>query len=194
VTFEQVRASLFLGRAADSMSAHRGAAGAMIDLAIAATMALLVIGVSLPFIVVNRLFVFTDAHSLLEISATLLAEQETLLAGVVFMFSILIPAGKLLLLHHAWSVAAMNDGRLLGQLRLLEFVGKWSMLEVFVGALVVFAVKASWLGDAATGPGVYCFAAAALLTTLLAHVITRAFSSRDNGGGAAAGRQTLSKY
>ena len=180
MTAERLRASMFLGRASDSMSARRGTAGIAVDLAIAASLILLVVGVTLPFITVHRLFIFTDAHSLVDISVVLMQEREWLLAAMVCLFSILIPAGKLVLLHHAWSVASIADARLPGQLRLVEFVGKWSMLEVFVGALVVFAVKASWLGDAATGPGVYCFAAAAVATSLLAHGIGRSFDAIDS--------------
>lgn len=177
MTFEQWRASLFLGRAGRSLSARYGWRGALVDAAVAATIVLLAFGISLPFLTIHRLFLFDEAHSLIEVIVSLAQDGEYLLAGVVLGFSVLVPVLKLLLLHHAWSVAPLDSTRLPSHLRVLEFVGKWSMLEVFVGALVVFAIKASWLGDAATGTGLYCFAGAALLTTLLAHGIGRAVTA-----------------
>lgn len=185
MTLADLRASLFLGRTARSMSARYGRRGLLVDALLLATLVLLAIGVSTPFLTIHRLFLFAEAHSLIEVALSLLQDDEFLLAGVVLVFSVLIPALKLLLLHHAWSVAAVDDNPLARHLRLLEFIGKWSMLEVFVGALVVFAIKASWLGEATTGPGLYCFAGAAILTTLLAHAIGRAFAGGQHPPSAA---------
>jgi paraquat-inducible protein A len=55
----------------------------------------------------------------------------------------------------------------------VESFGKWSMLDVFVVALVIFALKAGSFTDATTAPAVYSFIAAILLTAYGSRTIAR---------------------
>jgi paraquat-inducible protein A len=94
------------------------------------------------------------------------------LALVVLVASVMIPAGKItvlgyLLVAARWRrpVRRSDCTRLY---RLVALVGRWSMLDVFVGALVVALVQWGSYMSAASGPGLPFFAATAVLTMLAA--------------------------
>ena len=59
-------------------------------------------------------------------------------------------------------------------LALLRSAGRWSMLDVFVLALVIFAVKAQPLAEVETASALLPFTLAILLTAFAAHRIQRA--------------------
>lgn len=48
----------------------------------------------------------------------------------------------------------------------VDGLGKWSMMDVLVVALLVLTAKSSGLANAASAPGVYCFAGAVLLSMI----------------------------
>ena len=58
--------------------------------------------------------------------------------------------------------------------RLLELIGRWSMLDVYVVAILVALVQAQSLATMAPGPGVLPFAAVVVLSMLA----TMAFDPR----------------
>jgi len=53
--------------------------------------------------------------------------------------------------------------------RLIELIGRWSMLDVFVDAFLVALVQLQPLMSVAPGPGVVFFMAVVVLTMLAAH-------------------------
>lgn len=122
-----------------------------------------VLGLVLPLIELERLYVLTDRPNLLQIVAGLWGDGETLLAGAVALFSIGFPALKLLALH-----VSVIGGRTGWGLGLLGALGKWSMMDVMLVALVIFAAKTSGLAVAVTQPGLMCYAAAVLLSAVAA--------------------------
>jgi paraquat-inducible protein A len=94
-----------------------------------------------------------------------------LLAG----FSVVLPILKLGVLYRLVSRnEAMQDrGRQL--LHWMHLYGKWSMLDVFVVAVLVVAVKLGAIVDVEMRYGLYAFAASVLLTMFItARVVTLA--------------------
>lgn len=128
----------------------------------------LVLGLTLPVIKLTKLYVWTDEHSMISIIWALYRDDELLLAIVVGVFSVVFPILKLVYLLAAAFVTPGEPGEKVRWLTDLEWLGKWSMLDVLALALTVFYVKSSNLADAVTLPGVYFFAAAVVLT-MLAH-------------------------
>ena len=118
------------------------------------------LGIILPLIQVDRLFVFTDEPSLIGIVSGLWNEGDILLATVIGLFSLVFPALKLVLLHCA-AYAEHHSPRIPAWFRALA---NWSMLDVVLVALVVFAAKTSGVATAFSRPGLWFFAASALLT------------------------------
>ena len=79
------------------------------------------------------------------------------------LFSIVFPCLKLGLLN----VAAYAGAGTASQIPTwLQALSNWSMLDVMLVALVIFAAKTSGLATAFTLPGVWLFAASAVLTAL----------------------------
>ena len=95
------------------------------------------------------------------------------LALIVFIASIAVPLlkiGALALL--AWSVQFAPGWRRLERARIfamVEAVGHWSMLDVYVVVLLAGMVRFSSLASAEPGPGLVAFAAVVVLTMLAAH-------------------------
>lgn len=94
------------------------------------------------------------------------------LATIVFVASILVPMLKLSVLallaitcqrRSAWRCAERS--RLY---RLIEFIGRWSMLDVFVITLTVALVRFQSLAVITAGPGAMAFGAVVVLTMLAA--------------------------
>lgn len=90
------------------------------------------------------------------------------LAIIIFTASIFVPLAKLLSLSYlAYSaqVRITKDPLQRTRLyRLVEFVGKWSMLDIFVVALLAQLVQFSSLAAIAPGSGVIAFAAMVVVT------------------------------
>jgi paraquat-inducible protein A len=118
------------------------------------------LGIVMPLIQVDRLYFFTDQPSLIGIVAGLWDQGDMLLASIVGLFSLAFPALKLALLHCA-AYAEHHSPRIPAWFKALA---NWSMLDVVLVALVVFAAKTSGLATAFTKPGLWFFAASVLLT------------------------------
>jgi paraquat-inducible protein A len=124
----------------------------------------LVLGLTLPVMKLTRLYFWTDTHSIVSILSALYETGETFLASVIFVFSILFPAIKLLYIAMAGTLITFDPSRRSHWFRRIEWLGKWSMLDVLVLALLVFYAKANDFADAVTLPGIYFFAASVVLT------------------------------
>jgi len=130
------------------------------------------LGLLLPIASFDRLWVFTDRPSLIEIVTGLWQGGDRLIALVVGLFSLVFPAAKLLVLQFA---AHSPD-----KAHWVERVGvlsKWSMADVLIVALVIFAAKTSGLADAAAQPGIWFYAASTLLSAATAAILTKEWRS-----------------
>ncbi len=65
-----------------------------------------------------------------------------------------------------------RSGRLRRALLWMEAAGRWSMLDVFVVALIVVAVRTSLINDVSVHAGVYVFTAAIVLSLLVVQRMT----------------------
>lgn len=67
-----------------------------------AALVLLALGIALPLLHIDRLWLFTDSVSLWQAIVTLYAEDETFLAVILTVFSIVFPVLKLLGVLWTW--------------------------------------------------------------------------------------------
>lgn len=125
---------------------------------------LLVVGLFAPLMTLEKFLIFTNQVSLYSGLRDLWREGDWFLFALIGLFSLLFPFLKLLLL-----AAAVNlpGDRHHGPLHWLEVIGKWSMLDVFVVALLVVSLKLRGMASVQVQYGAYAFAAAVLLTMLL---------------------------
>ncbi len=138
----------------------------LVGLMIVGAVACLVLGLTMPVVELTYLYVWTDRHSFISIVRVLYAEQELFLAGILVVFSMLFPAIKLVYLLVAYTCMAAGEGSRQRMLNRMSWLGKWSMLDVLVLALVIFYVKASAFTEASALPGIYFFSGAVLMTMI----------------------------
>lgn len=95
------------------------------------------------------------------------------IAAVVFVASLVVPVAKLIvLIYLVWSVA-QGDTRGMKErvwlYKITEWVGRWSMVDVFVVTLLTGLVQFGFLGSIVPGEALLPFAAVVILTMLAAH-------------------------
>jgi paraquat-inducible protein A len=145
-----------------------------------AASALLVAGLTLPALTVDRFFIFTDRFSILQAMARLMEEGEWLLAAAVLLFSVLFPAAKILFAFWLWHGVDPRGPRFHKIAHRLEVLGKWSMLDVLVAALMIFSIKASAVADATAQPGLYLFMASVVISMVAVYRVRRIAEAQDH--------------
>jgi paraquat-inducible protein A len=92
------------------------------------------------------------------------------LAVLVFVASILVPMTKLLLLSLLLISLQRHDRRWalrrLAAWRVLELIGRWSMLDIFAITILAALVQVESLAELRPGPGAMAFGAVVVLTML----------------------------
>jgi paraquat-inducible protein A len=159
----------------------------------------LVLGLTLPIMRLTRFYIWTDVHSLVSIVRELTFSGEIFLAAIICIFSVIFPFFKLLYLLALYSIRQVHPGGDPGRwLKRISWLGKWSMLDVLVLALVIFYAKATNLADATSMPGIYMFALAVILTMIANSMIEQDLSRDEKAdgqkdGGEGSGRQQLTQ-
>ena len=132
------------------------------------------LGITLPLIEVKRLMFFSERPSLLHIIAGLWNSGDWLLSLAIAVFSVCLPALKLVSMQYLATAPAGRAARLS---KAIGTLSKWSMLDVLLVALVIFAAKSSGLSTALTLPGLWFFAGSVVLTAV-ASLMVRATPGR----------------
>jgi paraquat-inducible protein A len=114
------------------------------------------------------------------------SDDDTIMGGVIFLYtsgswplalmvlvaSVMIPLGKLVSIVYLLITVqsgSFKSGRERTRLyRIVVFIGRWSMLDVFVDTFTVALVQLQPLMSVTPGPGVLFFAAVVVLTMLAA--------------------------
>lgn len=124
------------------------------------------LGVILPVIRFTTVYVWTNEHSIATIIYALYKNEEFFLCGVLFTFSILFPFLKLFYLLTLVTSPDLSPEFRARSISTMEWLGRYSMTDVMVLALMIFYVNSSGYTEASVLPGVYFFAASALMTML----------------------------
>ncbi|MEL7967806.1 paraquat-inducible protein A [Vreelandella neptunia] len=94
------------------------------------------------------------------------------IAAVIFIASVIVPMGKLVALIWLCLVvkrsSALNAQSRTRLYRLTEFIGRWSMVDVFVVAILVALIRAGSLMSITPGPASLAFGSVVVLTMLAA--------------------------
>jgi len=124
------------------------------------------LGVMLPVIRFTTIFVWTNEHSIATIIYALYQNQEYFLTTVLFAFSIFFPFLKLFYLLTLVTSPDLDPRFRAKSISTMEWLGRYSMTDVMVLALMIFYVNSSGYTEATVLPGAYLFAASALMTML----------------------------
>lgn len=132
-----------------------------LPLLIVASAVALGFGLTLPLLHLEKMYFWENRYSVATGVFGLWDDGEHFLAALVFFFSFVFPIAKLALLLGLWFVP-MQPARRGEWLARLSALGKWSMLDVFIVAILVVASKLGALADVRTEDGIYWFACAIL--------------------------------
>jgi len=137
---------------------------------------LLSVAYALPTVTYDRIGAAPETYSIYGGIEVLWLDGNTVLAAVVFAFSIVFPVGKLLALGAILSgrLRPERGRRLAEQLMLL---GKWSMLDVFVVAGFVGAMRMA-IAQGTSRAGIHVFCAAIVVSMIAAEAVVRAQGAR----------------
>ncbi|MBF7073908.1 paraquat-inducible protein A [Glaciecola sp. MH2013] len=102
-----------------------------------------------------------------------LESESYFIAAVIFIASIIVPVGKMAAI--AWLCYSVNrkkpirKAELTQVYRITEFIGKWSMVDVFVVAILVALIQLGGLMSIQVGIAASAFAGVVILTMVSAH-------------------------
>ncbi len=124
------------------------------------------LGITLPLMRFESFYVFSTDASLIEVIVSLWNGEDSALAVLVALVSIVFPLAKILLVA-AEEIAgsAPKEANVLA--RFVPILSKWSMMDVLLVAIVIFATKTSGLAQAFTQPGLWFYAASSLAVVAL---------------------------
>lgn len=128
-----------------------------IPLLLATALALFGTGIFFPFFHVTKFWLFNDAVSVVGGIITLFHEGEYFLFAVLTLFTLVFPCVKLGLLGIIWLERDHDLARVHRLHKWVESLGKWSMLDVFVVAILIVAMKSAGVADLHIGLGLYLF-------------------------------------
>jgi paraquat-inducible protein A len=145
--------------------------------AMVAALVLLVVAWFLPTMTVEKVpWIWSTKFSIWRVVQGLYADGEYFIFAIIVLFSMVFPVVKLVAGLWVWArVDAFATGarRAIG---LVGVLGKWSMLDVFVVALLVAAIQVSIITNVAIHAGIYVFTGAVLVSMALLHLLERALA------------------
>lgn len=130
-------------------------------------------GIFFPFFHVTKFWVFGSAVSVVGGIITLFQEGEYFLFTVLGLFTLVFPCMKLGLLTIVWLERDHDLARVRRLHGWVAALGKWSMLDVFVVAILIVAMKSAAVAEIHIGAGLYLFTFSVAATQLASGWIDR---------------------
>lgn len=137
----------------------------VVGVMLALSLGLNIMALILPFVVMDAAGSAPLIYGLLGSVQMLLDSQMIVLAGLVVVFSVIFPFAKLATLGWLWwrGVTTARRHSVLGW---VEKLGKWSLFDVFLVAIMLGLTNDQWLISSASLPGLTCFMGAVILGML----------------------------
>jgi paraquat-inducible protein A len=136
----------------------------MVVLLLLTSMALFVLGIFRPFTSVTKLWLFENQLSVWDGLVILWNAGEIFLFLILFVFTIIFPFIKLSALLALWLWRGLSREQIQHLFHFVSHLGKWSMLDVFVVAILVLTVKSGGLASIHVRDGFFMFFASVMLT------------------------------
>jgi paraquat-inducible protein A len=139
-------------------------AGWTIVAMLAASLGFFIAGIFLPFTAVTKLWLFENQISVYRGLIVLWKAGELFLFLILFVFTILFPFVKINSLLGLWLWPRLEQEQARRMYHFVSNLGKWSMLDVFVMAILVLTVKSSGVANIQVGAGFFLFFVSVMLT------------------------------
>ncbi len=132
-----------------------------------------------PLFTLSKFYIFDNTVSLMSALSELWLQKQFALFAIIAVFSVLFPLVKIGLLLYLQFSTRLSQARHEKLIRGLDLVGKWSMLDVFIVAVMLVAIKLGPLANVTVHYGVYLFSAAIILMMLLSGFVARKSSAHS---------------
>jgi paraquat-inducible protein A len=123
-----------------------------------------VAGIFRPFTAVTKLWLFENQISVFDGLITLWRASELFLFLILFVFTVLFPLVKISAMLVLWLRPGLADAQAQQLFNFVAHLGKWSMLDVFVVAILVLTVKSGGLASIRVQDGFFLFFTSVMLT------------------------------
>ncbi len=142
---------------------HRRA-GLTVLLMLLAALACFFAGIFLPFTAVTKLWLFDNQISVLHGLKVFWNAGELFLFLILLVFTICFPLVKINALIALWLYPGLTADQAKAFYKFVSHLGKWSMLDVFVVAILVLTLKSSSVASIRVGSGFFLFFVSVMLT------------------------------
>ncbi len=123
-------------------------------------------------VMITRTFFDDETDTIMSGVVVLLESGSWPIAVLVFVASIVVPLLKILalglLLYTAWTRSARRSLQRSALYRMVEFIGRWSMLDIYAISLLAALVQIQSFASIIVGWGAWAFGAVVVLTMLAA--------------------------
>jgi paraquat-inducible protein A len=138
--------------------------GTMIVLMLIASLAFFFTGIFLPFTSVTKLWLFENQVSVYQGLIVLWKAGEIFLFLILFVFTVCFPFIKINAMLTLWLYPRLEGAHAKRLYHFVSNLGKWSMLDVFVMAILVLTVKSSGVANIQVSIGFFLFFISVMLT------------------------------
>jgi paraquat-inducible protein A len=151
-----------LSRAA-LVKTHPGAGWTIIFM-LTASLGFFIAGIFSPFTAVTKLWLFENQVSVYRGLIVLWKAGEIFLFLILFVFTVVFPFVKINSMLALWLWPRLENETARNMFHFVSNLGKWSMLDVFVLAILVLTVKSSGVANIQIGVGFFLFFISVMLT------------------------------
>lgn len=125
------------------------------------------------------LFTLPMQYRLLDVLHKLADDGDYLVACILLLFALVVPLCKLAIMLVYWAWLQVGLRLPVAALKPLDMIGRWAMLDIFIAAIVVSAMKLERIpGRATTGTAVTLLVATFLLSMAASWLLKRACRRR----------------
>jgi paraquat-inducible protein A len=140
--------------------------GAWIISALVLSLGLFCAGLFRPFTAVTKLWIFENQISVVVGLGTLIRQEEYFLFLILLVFTVIFPFVKIMSLLAIWLYRGLTRQQVTRFYGFVAGLGKWSMLDVFVVAVLVILLRSSSVASVQVQDGLVLFCASVILTQL----------------------------
>jgi paraquat-inducible protein A len=139
-------------------------AGIVVVIMLLASLGCFFAGIFLPFTGVTKLWLFENQISVCQGLRVLWQNDELFLFLILLVFTICFPFVKVNALLALWIYPGLTPDQARNFYKFVSHLGKWSMLDVFVVAILVLTVKSTGVASIKIGDGFFLFFVSVMLT------------------------------
>lgn len=130
------------------------------------SLVLFLAGLFRPFTQVTKLWLFDNDVSVYNGIITLYQEKELFLFGILLIFTVIFPFVKIFALLALWLKPGLKIQQMAKVYSVVSNMSKWSMLDVFVVAVLVVLIRSGGLATIKAQDGLLLFCASVVLTQI----------------------------